>query len=333
MKKILLSILFCFVWGLLPSHAQMDIYVRTKRNERKSLLLLGRNDKILRTQPKGETGGEIPLNIAEIAEIQFSLPNATLSQAQRHYTAGQWDQTLKVMSPLINPLLSYIDLPGNNLMPIVLTYAEVLRFANKFDEAHKIYAKIAELPNAGPDAAKGNLWAIYCLVAMEKKEDANKQFNKIEPPTRGTDTFPLYKMVSGKLLMFKKDYQTAIDEMAQVTAFSRIESELFPETLYLLAQSYEGWSAAIKEKKEKEKEKNKTKDDPAKPADDAPDPQLLASQRIYLEITRNFPETNWAKLSQPKVPKTAKKTAKDKSAGSEKEATKDVKKDESKNEE
>ncbi len=332
MKKILLSILFCFVWGLLPSHAQMDIYVRTKRNERKSLVLLGRTDKTLRTQPKGEAGqGEFPLNITDIAEIQFSLPNATLSQAERFYRAAQWDQTLKVIEPLIKPLLGYIDLPGNNLIPIVLTYAEVLRYSNKYDEAYKIYAKIAELPTGGQDAAKGNLWAIYCLSALDKKDDANKQFNKIEPPARGAEIFPLYKMVNGKLLLFKKDYQNAIDEMAQVTAFSRIESDLFPESLYMIAQAYEGWAAANKEKKEKEKEKNKGKEDPTKPVDDTPDPYIGVSQRIYLEITRNFPETNWAKLSQPKAPKTAKKTAE---KSEDKKETKDKKKkDESQTEE
>jgi hypothetical protein len=332
MKKVLLCFLFCFVWGLLPSHAQINIYVRTKRNERKDLILLARNDKVLRTQPKGETGGEIPINISDIAEVQFVLPQATLNQAQRFYMMGQWDNTLKTMTPLITPVLGYIDLPGNNLIPLVLTYAEVLRYLNKFDEAQKIYAKISELPGAGPEAAKGNLWSIYCLAAMDKKDDANKQFNKIEPPTRGADLFPLYKMVNGKLLSFKKEYQNAIDELAQVTAFSRIESELFPETLYLIAQAYEGWAQANKEKKEKEREKNKIKDEPPKPVDDTPDPCLLASQRIYLEITRNFPESNWAKLSQPKVPKTAKKTA-DKSEENKKESKDKKKKDESKTEE
>ena len=264
------------------------VRVRNSKGDETEMVLLGKTDKNLRMQVKGSTA-ETAIALNQIVGLEFIMP-ANWEQAQQELDAGQFEKAAAMMGAGIMPLLDYLDLPNSNAPSLVMKHADLLRYANKLDEAAVLYNKLRMLPEF-PQAAQSMMWAAYCLAAQGKTDEATKILATITPFNRDHELFGVERLIHARLHLAKKDYRSTLDEVAQVIAFSRMESDSFPESLFISAECYEALGGNAQATPES---KNQTA------AANATDYNKVA-QSIYQEIVKNFTNTPWAKKSQLKV--------------------------------
>lgn len=281
------AFIFClslFILGSQALHAQgLQVAIRGVRNDVSDYTLVGRADRMLRVMPKGKGSGEMLLNVKDIVEVRFALPPA-LTQAMQAYSGGLYDQAAALMRPIAMPLMPYLDLPNTNAIAIVMAYADILRSGRKYDDAFAIYEKLKVLPKS-PTTLRASILSAQCLASTGKLEAAQKALDANEPIKRENELFPVDRMVRAQVHLLNKEYQTSIDEIAQVIACSRIDSEWYPESLYITAQCYEGLGAMTN----------------IVSSVGGSNTFNEVSLTIYKELTKNFPKSTWAQKSKPKV--------------------------------
>ncbi len=268
------------------------VRMRNLKGDNTEMVLLGRTDKNLRMQVKGSTA-EIAIALNQISELRFIMPETTWKQAQQEIDSAQFEKAAVMMGPSIMPLLNYLDLPNNNAASLLMDHADLLRHANKLDEAAVLYNKLRMLPES-QQTTRAMMWTIYCLAAQSKTDEAEKMLKTFEPFARDHELFGVERLVHARLDLAKKDYRSTLDEVSQVIAFSRIESDSFPESLFISAECYEALSATAPVTPE-----TKNSAPTVNPID-----YHKVAQNIYQEITKNFANTPWAKKSQLKVSAT-----------------------------
>ena len=201
-------------------------------------LLLGRTDTALRLQVKdAPAGNEYVLALDQIDQIRFVIPE-TVNQAQDALNQGQWERAATILKPIIDPMLPYLDLPNSNAVPLVMLLAETLRRAGKFEDALAYFEKMRFLPPPA-DSVRASVWAAYCHAALGRSDAAWKILQATDPPKRDSEHFALYQFVSAQVRFSAKDYLAALDEVSQLLAVARLESDLYSDSLFLAAQCYE----------------------------------------------------------------------------------------------
>jgi tetratricopeptide (TPR) repeat protein len=226
---------------LLPSsHAQSPgvpvVLVLTKGGTSEAMLV-GKSDTAVKLRPPGGAAGEYQIPFDQITEVRFTFPE-TVTQAQAAFSQGQFEQAAALLRPIVTPMLPYLDLPGNNALPIVFWFGDTLRRANKLDEALTVYDAVRTTAKA-PDSTRGAVWAAHCHAALGRTDQALRVLDLAGQVKRDSDLFPLCQMVRAQARFAAKDTLAALDDVAQALAFARIESELYPDSLFLAAQCYE----------------------------------------------------------------------------------------------
>jgi hypothetical protein len=110
-----------------------------------------------------------------------------------------------------------------------------------------------------------------------------------------------------------KDYPAALDEISQTLAFARIESEIYPEALYLSAQCYEALATtnafATRLVQLTLPGTNRTvavtANVSATQGLTANSNYVSVAKSIYQEIVTRYPNSPAAQKSQPKLPPPA----------------------------
>jgi tetratricopeptide (TPR) repeat protein len=204
-------------------------------------VLVGKSDAGLKLRPPGGAAGEYQLPFDQVSEVRFTFPE-TVNQAQTAFSQGQFEQTATLLRPVVTPILPYLDLPGNNALPISFWFGDTLRRANKLDEALTVYDAVRTTAK-GADATRGAVWTAHCHAALGRTEQALRVLDLAGAVKRDSDLFPLCQMVRAQVRFAAKDPLAALDDVSQALAFARIESELYPDSLFLAAQCYEALGA------------------------------------------------------------------------------------------
>jgi hypothetical protein len=292
-------------------HAQTSVPVVLvlKKGGSSEAVLVGKTDNGLRLQPKGATAGEYQISFDQVTEIRFVFPE-TLGQIQEALNRNQWDRAAAMMKPVAAPLLFYLDLPANNGVAFVMVLADSLRRANKPEEALSYYDRLRMLPRS-PESMRAAIWTAHCHVALNRADAAWKILQSMEPPKRDSDLFPLYQLVRAQVRQGQKDFVAALDEIAQGIAFSRMESESYPESLFLAAQCYETLAATNAANTglifKTIPSTNRVVAAAAVTTNvtlslTANSNYVAVAQGMYQEIVTRFPETIFAQRSQSKLP-------------------------------
>jgi hypothetical protein len=280
------------LFAILPAEAQspsLPVTVRIKKGDASDFILLGRTARELRLQPPAG-GGQVLLPVDNVAEVRFDLPPA-YANVRPAYNAGRWPQVVSILRPIVTPMLPYLDLPNNNAVPLVLVVADSLRRSGDFSGAYDWLQPLTALPNAA-QRQTGLVWSAYCKTLLHQGDNALSLLDKAGELGPGNRLFPLERLVRASVALDKKDYASAIDAAAQSTAFSPIESEWYPQTLYVSAESYRHMAETSAEEQ---------------PLSTNGYRNIATS--LYKEIADLFPDSTWAKASRDHVQPVTNATA------------------------
>jgi hypothetical protein len=279
-----------------PSTA-LPVIVQTQAAKASEYNLLGKTpDRKLILQPKGTTSGELTLPANQIVEMNFIYP-PKYRDAQQALYLGELEKAIPILNPIVTPRLAYLDLPCvKNLIPVVLTFADTYRRVNKFNEAIALYEKVRMLPKS-VSTIRATILISYCLAEQNKTDQAAKMLANNEPLKRDHELYYLERFARARIKLAEKDFRGSLDDIGQVTSALRIEHELYPESLWLTAQSYE----ALAQFEASQPSPVLTAADTVAVTARTVDYKKVAGS-IYLEITKNYPGSYWAKKSLPKAP-------------------------------
>ena len=295
--KIRLSVLFFFLLSNGPIQAQstgLPVKVRQKDNKQSNMILLKRVEKGLQLQRKG-ADEILDLPLSDISAIEFVLPDSW-GQAQKLVKQNQFEKAAVELKPIITPLLSYLDLPNSDAALFAMNFADILRQADQWSEAADIYSKIRSV-DGSPQATDATLWMAYCLVNQGKLEETTHILKSHTTLKHADPLFGLEYLVRAKVSFAQQHYDVAIDEIAQVIAFSRIEAEWYAESLFISAGCYE----ALDDKKNASPSSETEGTDDKKNDKKVVKTKKEVAQSIYQELSRGFPNSPWTKKSQSKI--------------------------------
>lgn len=303
----------------------LPVVIVMKKGGAQEVVLVGRTDNGVRLQPKGAGGGDYVVTFDQIDEVRFVLPSG-LNRAQDAWNQGQWDLVATILRPVVTPLVPYLDLPKNNGVTLARYLADALRRAGKFDEALAYYDRM-RLQAAADDAAQAGIWTAHCHVMANRLDPAWKTVQSVKVPKGNDELQALAQYVRAQVRFAQKDYLATLDEVARGISFSRMESESYPEMLFLAAQCYEALGgtnvtvAAAQKSGLFQFTLGNTNlaqvtrlDTNAPPVMSATPPVAPTFQGvlghtnypavalgIYREIATNFPNTVWAQRSQTRI--------------------------------
>lgn len=306
---------FCLITALLLSMFSaslgqgVPVIVVQKKGASAETALLGRTDSALRLQVKGAAAGsEYQISLDDVSEVRFVFP-ASLAQAQEALNQNQWERAATIMRPVVVPLLPYLDLPNNNGVSLAMVLADTLRAANKLEDALLFYDKMRMLPRT-TEAQRAAIWAASCHASLNRSEPALRILQTMEAPKRDSELFAQYQTVRAQVKMAGKDYLSALDDLSQALAFSRMESELYPDAMFLTAQCYEAlavtnvFSTRLVQWTLPSTNRVTTAAATTNVLQSltANSNYVTVAQSIYRDIVTRFPNTPAAQKSQPKLP-------------------------------
>lgn len=197
--------------------------------------LLGRKaDKISMT-PIG-VGGLISMGISSIKSLEIDRPKA-LNEATFLMAHGKTDEAVAKLRQLARELNPYTDVPNNNAVDLICDAVDLLRSAERWTEAMELLGNVTN-PGPGSNAARISLLRAYCLTATGKTLQAEAEIKKTKMPQRGEPLYPVAKIVESRVQLTVSNINQALDLIAQAIVDTPIESEYYPECLFLAGSCY-----------------------------------------------------------------------------------------------
>ena len=228
--------------------------VVTVADRENTVTLAGRTDVDLFYSPPNVPEGvyaSIPLANLQQVQLDYKLDQAALDKA---VLARRWREAAGLTLRALEPVLPYVDLPGNEA-------AEVLALANGY-----LLNAAAVARQGGPEAAKsapsllamvvrlsdrlqGATWfygaeaarlhAVQALASLGQLEAAGKRMEDAAIPEPGDGDFGLYWMTKALLAEAAGEHREAIDAAARSLAFDNKNPDTFGPALMLYARACE----------------------------------------------------------------------------------------------
>lgn len=263
----------------------VSVYLRVD-DKTSEVTLVGRTDKVITYVPgTSKVGVRRQLEITKVESAYFKFKYNYI-QVLRHVQMLQWSEAVKVMLPILQPSLPYLDLPNNNALERVLEVGDyMMRSAEQtlrtggYDDA-EAQAQAREMYKAAYHlfqyAGRGNwsaaglvglLKSYKCLVALDKPATAARYFQRLPEPAPGDRAYGLYWLLKAELEWVKKDYRAAMQAAVNSLCFDNKDIDTFPDALLLSAQCYEEMQ------------------------------EWHRARDVYYEVARIFPATDYAAMS------------------------------------
>lgn len=197
--------------------------------------LLGRKDDKISMTPIG-VGGLISMSVSSITSLEIDRPKA-LNEAT--FLMGQKKEADAVarLRQLARELAPYVDVPKNNAVDLICDAVDLLRSAERWPEAMEMLGSIRN-PAPGSNAARVDLLRAYCYTAMGKTLEAETALKKAKQPERGDPLYPVAKIVESRVQLTVSNINQALDIIAQAIVDTPIESEYYPECLFVAGSCY-----------------------------------------------------------------------------------------------
>jgi len=227
-------------------------------------------------------GGRIPTAKILRAQFEIEYDHYEVAKAVR---MNDWPGAVRILLPVVKPLLPYLALPENNAADLSLelgTYmmraaARTARTAGddaaKRDLAQKQYDAACDIFK---DCARaqwssvgqvGVLKGCRCLLAMNKVKTAQFHVNQMAEPVPGDAAFGHYWLIRSELEFRAGHTREAMDAALKSVCFENKDVETFPDALLLSARGYE----------------------------ELVDP--YRARDVYYEVAKLFPRTDWSAVA------------------------------------
>lgn len=242
-RVIVFLFLASLATALVPSiaHAQRnEISARiafTQQGGIVDVVLTGRRGDTLYARPKEAASGSITYEAGDIKRIAVALPAEELRRAETAASSGRHDDALKLLRPIVRPLLPFLDLPIDNAVEPALLYAASARAEKAWSEAISVYKAIQKNPDPLV-SQEGAGWLAYSYMRNQQAKEAEEwvaQFIEKDPRNRG---FVPAALAAALLHGGRGEDEAALDHAARAAALDRIDDELYPEAVYLSADAY-----------------------------------------------------------------------------------------------
>jgi hypothetical protein len=263
----------------------VTVYLRVD-DKTSEITLVGRTDKVITyVEGKSGVGSRKQLEISKVQSAYFSFKYNYI-KVLRHTQRLEWSAAVRIMLPILQPTLPYLDLPNNNALERVLEVGDyMMRSAEQtlrsegYDDA-EAQTKAKEMYKAAYHlfqyAGRGNwsaaglvglLKSYKCLVALDKPKTAERFFERLPDPAPGDRAYGLYWLLKAELEWVKKDYRAAMQAAVNSLCFENKDIDTFPDALLLSAQCYEEMQ------------------------------EWHRARDVYYEVARIFPATDYAAMS------------------------------------
>jgi tetratricopeptide (TPR) repeat protein len=128
------------------------LQVRLGALSRHTLVVLGLEDGQLRLRPVDTAHGEILVSLREARGLQFKLPER-VGQAQQLAFHHRPSEAIELLRPLVAQLVPLLEAPGNNGVPVVQQYLDLLLARQHWNET-------AALAEQLPPSLLEGAWAV-----------------------------------------------------------------------------------------------------------------------------------------------------------------------------
>jgi TolA-binding protein len=226
-----------------------------------------------------EAATSIALGSVVEGEFELKYDEPELNKA---LVTRQWAGVAAILMPVIQPILPYLPIPGNNGVELALQAGSALmkisaaQAGKPGEDPEKTKARYLEayriLRAAGeaawyPPAESAQIRAVLCLVLTGDLKRAVKEFNAIREPEPGDAAYGMYWYTLAQLRIARGETRDAMDAVIRSLVFETKDIDCFPDALLLSARCYE---------------------------------ELLEPHRardVYYEVGRLFPHTEWAEAA------------------------------------
>lgn len=201
-------------------------------------VLNGHASKVVGTQLELRTpiGTTILIPFHTIESVEFELSD-DLAAASEAYRAGDLERALMLYRQL-RGFESLVVLPGSNIGQEFLNWADTLRQLRRYNEAAEVLASIDFSEN---DEGRSRALLIQAFIHCDRNEidEAAQLMEDFVPIDRENVNFPLDRIVRARIHLARDETHLAALVVGESLASAPIESPVYPELLYLAAQTYE----------------------------------------------------------------------------------------------
>lgn len=257
--------------------------------------LVGRTGDKISMTPVG-VGGVVSMGMSSIASMQIERPKP-LDEATFLLGAGKTADALTRLRNLARQLMPYTAVPNNNAVDLICDVVDLLRSADQYAEALEILRGITR-PGEGSNAGRVELLRAYCLSSLGKTLEAEDVLRKTKPRERGDPLYPVAKIVRSRVSLTTSNINQALDEIAQAIVDSPIESEYYPEALFIAGSSYQ--ALANQATPEKTTPQPGGKSDADRIMQEGGSSRTAASECFTL-LVQMAPQSRWAELAKARL--------------------------------
>ncbi len=263
-------------------------YISANNQERQVTFVARTRDSISFVFGESPTGARQNIAIAQIDNVFFNLSAIEQGELYQAIRDQNWVRAVRFLSPVIAPLLPYLDLPDNNAVELALSMGDYmmraasLRLRNartvkdretaeeQFRRAYTVLRHVtrAEWSSAGQIA---DLKSLQCLLALNRPQTARKLFEDSVEPMPGDRAYGLYWLIKAELDVQKEDFRSAMDAAVKSLCFENKNIDTFPDALMISARCYEEFQ------------------------------EWYRARDIYYEVARIFPKTDWSRAARTRL--------------------------------
>jgi hypothetical protein len=227
----------------LSAHAQtstvrLDARIGVKgQRSAMPIVLTGRYGDVLSARLPDNPRGTIRYNVQEIVFLDVPLPPDALRQAEAAARVGKYADAVRILRPLVRPLVPYLDLPLRRTLDAAFRYADFLRLAQGWSEAISIYQALQA--NADPDVRqKATGWLAYSLARARRYDDARTALQAYTSDDPAAPGFVPAAIAHAWVDAYGDIPEASLDWASRAVALSRVDHELHSEAMYLSAEAY-----------------------------------------------------------------------------------------------
>ena len=256
--------------------------------ERHKVLLLGRKeDKLLYTYADSTHRAVATIDAADVRSVDIRV-EYDRGDLEKYIRKQEWAQAGALLFRVVYPLLPFLDLKGNNMLPLALRAANYMMAAGAVkshggwtkqerETARREYLAARVILSGASRAVwsslsvEARLKEAICLVMLEDIDEADRLLEATEVPYPADANYGLYRLARSRLLVARGEFQDGIEEAVQSLLFETKDLGTFPDALLLSAHCYE----ALEE--------------------------WYRARDVYYEVARLFHQTHWGEFAESKL--------------------------------
>jgi tetratricopeptide (TPR) repeat protein len=223
---------------ILPAPAQqpaatppsINIYLKDGRTITTNQALGRSGNAVMVTVPMGATLGQMGYDVTAILRVDFPEP-PQIKEATDQFTAGNLDQGLADLEPVLNYYAPFRDVPGSWWLKAALLKVNALINAGRKNEAGPL---VSDLSNCigDPEAVNaGKVFRAEDVAQSGGHEEALQTFNAVISGSKNKDTLAEAWLYKGESLFALRRFEPAILAYLHVPVFYPEDKLLVPDAM------------------------------------------------------------------------------------------------------